>query len=536
MSGSVADTWYAQLSLEDKVGQLIVPRPETLDLSPTHYIDAFSAGGIIVHHGVYSDPAQMATYIADAQRAALARNGVPLLINCDHEGGHTRFMRSVATDVPSNMALGAAADPRIAGEAATLLASELLAVGVNWNLAPVVDVNVNPSNPVIGTRSYGDDPGLVGAYASAAITAYQSAGILACAKHFPGHGDTDVDSHVGLPRLDFSRDRLEMIELAPFREAIASGVGSVMTAHMLVPGLDPEWIGTLSAPILTDLLRRELGHDGLIVTDALEMAGVADILNEPDAAVASVMAGADVLLTGRQPELNQQVFDTLLVAVRSGHIPAARFEMAVRNVLEAKARYAAAQPVPDPERASREVGTPANRQRALEMARRTITLVRDTAGALPLRRDLGASLVVLSPLGSRRTKMEEWTMGRSLLSSEIQTRAPGAVEIPIDYPASAEVLRSIDAAVSGARAVVVGTLNAMLDPDQVAVIERVRDLASNAALVVVGLRTPYDLVAMPWLHTYVCAYTSVDCSMAATAEVLFGEQPARGRLPVTLPA
>ena len=324
-------------------------------------------------------------------------------------------MRSLATDVPSNMALGAAGDPRAAAEGASILARELVAVGVNWNLAPVADVNNNPANPVIGTRAFGDDPALVGAYAAAAIRAYQTAGILACAKHFPGHGDTSVDSHVGLPTLEHSRDRLDAIELAPFRAAIAAGVGSVMTAHLLVPGLDPEWISTLSAPILTDLLRRELGHAGVIVTDALEMAGVADLLQEPDAAVASVIAGADVLLTSRQPA--RQSAGVRRAACRrcvagTSPLPDSRWRCAT---FWKPRRPMPSASLPDPQRADREVGTPANRQAALELARRTITVVRDTAGHLPLPRDLAAGLVVLNPLGSRRTKMEEWTMGRSAL-------------------------------------------------------------------------------------------------------------------------
>jgi beta-N-acetylhexosaminidase len=529
-----AAEWFAQLSLEDKVAQLVVPRPRTLDLAPTAYPDAFGAGGIIVHREIYRDPAQMASYIAEAQRAALARNGVPMLICCDHEGGHIRFMRTVATAVPSNMALGAAGDPTLAADAARLLSAELTAVGVNWTLAPVVDVNNNPRNPVIGTRAFSDDPAVVGAYGSAAIGAYQSAGLLACAKHFPGHGDTDVDSHVGLPRIDHDRARLERIELAPFRAAIAAGVASVMTAHLLVQALDPEWIGTLSQPILTDLLRNELGHRGLIVTDALEMAGVADLLPEPAAAIQAVQAGADVLLTGRDPAANQQVFDALLSAVRSGRIPAARFEDAVRNVLAAKARLPVESYVPDPARAAREVGTAEHQLQALEMARRTITVVRSADGLLPLPRDLGARLVVLSPLGSRRTMMEQWTFGQSDLGRQIAARAPEAVEMPIEFPVDAATRSGIASVVGAAQVIVVGTLNAIVDPDQVEFLEWLAREAPSAELVVVGLRTPYDVLVLPWLRTYVCAYSSVEPSMIATAEVLFGEQPARGLLPVRL--
>jgi beta-N-acetylhexosaminidase len=521
------------LSFEDRVAQLIVPRPRSLDLAPTAYVDAFGAGGIIIHRDIYQDPAQVASYVAEAQRAALARNGVPLLICCDHEGGHIRFMRTVATTVPSNMALGAAGDPEIAAEAATLLSSELLAVGVNWTLGPVVDVNNNPRNPVIGTRAYSDDPAVVAAYGAAAVRAYQSAGLLACAKHFPGHGDTDVDSHVGLPRMAHDRAHLERLELVPFKAAIEAGVASVMTAHLLVEALDPEWIGTLSPAILTGLLRGELGHQGLVVTDALEMAGVADILPEPEAAIEAVRAGADALLTGRDPAENQRVFEALVSAARSGRIPSERFEAAVRNVLDAKARIPSASYVPDPERAARVVGSAEHRQQALELARRTITVVRD-AGALPLPRDLGERLVVLSPLGSRSTMMEKWTFGQSDLGREVLGRAPGAVEMAIEFPVDQATRSEIQPHVRAADVVVVGTLNAIVDPDQVAFLEWLRDVSPGAKLTVVGMRTPYEPLVLPWLETYVCAYSSVEPSMIATAEVLFGERPALGRLPVRL--
>ncbi len=527
------DGWLAKLSVEDKVAQLVVPRPRNLELAPEHYPDAFGAGGIIVHRDIYENPVQMAGYIAKAQRAALGRNGVPLLICCDHEGGHVRFMRSVATPVPSNMALGAAGDPQMAAKAATLLSRELLAVGVNWTLAPVADVNVNPRNPVIGTRAFGDDPEVVSAYVAAAVRAYQSSGLLACAKHFPGHGDTDVDSHIGLPRLEHERERLDRIELAPFRAAIDAGVGSVMTAHILVEALDPEWIGTLSPHILTDLLRTELGHQGIIVTDALEMAGVADLLPEPEAAIESIRAGADMLLTGRDVAGNQQVFDALLAAVRSERIPAPRFEAAVRNVLSAKAQYIG-EAVPDPTRAERDVGNADHRQQALELARRTITVVRDQANALPLPRDRSERLVVLSPMGSRRTMMEKWTFGESVLGDEIAARAHGAIVEPIEYPVAGRRRAELSRALQSAEVIVVGTLNAMVDADQVAFLEWLRNTARGARLVVVGMRTPYDVLALPWLETYVCAYSSVEPSIVALVEVLFGEQTARGRLPVRL--
>jgi beta-N-acetylhexosaminidase len=531
---TLVEHWLAQLSLEDKVAQLMIPRPTSWEMRPSAYVDQLGVGGLIVDRDTYRDPRQLANYIAAAQHAATARNGVPLFIACDQEGGHIRFMRSVATEVPSNMGLGATGDASAAAEAAAILASELVAVGVNWNLAPVADVNNNPHNPVIGARAYSDDPNIVSAFARAAISTYQAAGLIACAKHFPGHGDTSVDSHVGLPSILHDRERLEQVELVPFRAAIEAGVASIMTAHLLVPALDDEWIGTLSAPILTGLLRDELGFKGMVVTDALEMHGVSDLLPEPRAAVESVRAGADALLTARRMDLNQDTFRALLHAVRSGHISSHRFESALRRLLEAKAGCVAKLPATDAERAAREVGSAEHKRTALELARRTITVVRDEANLLPLARDLGQRLVVLSPLGSSQTMMEKWTSGDSPLGAAVLERAPGAVEIAVDYPVSQTTLSQIERAVDGAAVIVLGTLNAILDADQVHLAELVGDRAPHAALVAVALRTPYDLLRMTWIGTFVCAYTSVEPSVVALAEVLFGETPAVGRLPVKL--
>jgi beta-N-acetylhexosaminidase len=534
-AGEQAAAWLERLSLGERVAQLMIPRPSSWQMSPRQYVDELGVGGLIVDRNTYREPRQLAEYIGTAQRAAIDRNGVPLLVCCDQEGGHVRFMRSVATDVPSNMGLGATGDPRSAGQAAAILASELVAVGVNWNLAPVADVNNNPENPVIGTRSYADDPSVVASFVAEAIAAIQHAGLLACAKHFPGHGDTIVDSHVGLPHIAHDRDHLERLELVPFRAAIGAGVASMMTAHVLVPALDAEWIGTLSAPILTDLLRRDMGFDGIIVTDALEMRGMADLLSESAAAVESIRAGADALLTARRADLNQETFRALLQAVESGRIPQDRFDTAVRRLLEAKARHVLPLGPVDPERAAREVGSAGNKRRALDLARKSITVVRDNVRALPLRRDLGERLVLLNPVGTEVTMMEKWTSGASVLGQAFVDQAPGAVEVALQYPVDETTLRTIERAVDRAEVVVLATLNAILDADQVRLAEIVRDRAPNARLVVVALRGPYDLLRMTWIETFVCAYTSVEPSVVALAEVLFGQTPPVGRLPVELP-
>lgn len=516
-----------QLSLEDRIAQLLMPRPASAEEMEA-ILEEIPVGGFIVHRAVARVPADLARAVALAQ----ARSRVPLFISADQEGGNNQFMGEGATEVPSNMALAATAESGAAEEAARILAEELAHVGVNWDLAPVVDVNVNPENPVIGVRSYSDDPATVGAFGAAAIRGYQASGLLACAKHFPGHGDTNLDSHVALPVIPHDRERLDAVELAPFREAIAVGVASIMTAHIRVPALDPERVATLSAPILTGLLREELGYDGIVVTDAMDMAGVASEWDATEAAVETIAAGADVILTARGREPLRRCRDALVHAARSGRLREARLGEALRRIGAAKRRLLTNA---DPDRAAREVGSAERRERALALARRTITLLRDEADLLPLRADLGAKLVVVGPIGMKRTMMEQWHAGPCRLGAELARFMPGLVDIQVEYPLAAQERAALLRAASRAEVVVVGTLNAVLDPEQVSLVKDLAD-GSGARVLVVALRMPYDVERMPWLPTFVAAYTSARPSLAAVAEALAGKIPLTGRLPVRVSA
>ena len=531
--------WMAALSLEGKCAQLLVARPTGDAFDPRDAAAEIGVGGYIAHSGMTNDPERMAAWIEDAQARALARTGIPLLVCADHEGGQVRILRGRATEVPSHMGLGATGDPASAREAAAILGAELRTVGVNWVLAPVVDVNSDPANPVIGVRSYGDDPTTVGAFAREAIAGFQGEGILACAKHFPGHGDTDHDSHLTLPTIRHDRARLERVELPPFREAIAAGVASVMTAHLAVPALDPEDISTLSHATLSGLLRGELGFAGVIVTDAMEMRGIADLTDAGDAAVRAVTAGADVVLAHRDPDLLRATHAALVAAARSGRLSATRLDDAARHALAAKARVA---DVVRDRATLPEVGSPAHRARAHALARASITVVRDDQAALPLARDLGPGLLVLGarPANVQALElptalaMERPTVHGSSLGEEIARFAPGVREIGISFPPSDVERRAVVEAARTAAVVVATTMNAIVDPAQVALLEAIRG-SSGARIVVVAARTPYDLLVLPWVRTFVCAYASVGSVPRAVAEVLFGERRATGRLPVALP-
>ncbi|MER5446031.1 glycoside hydrolase family 3 protein [Streptomyces sp. NPDC002766] len=281
-----------------------------------------------------------------------------VLVAVDEEGGDvTRLEVRTGSSFPGNNALGAVDDVDLTRDVAAELGRRLAACGVNLNWAPSADVNSNPANPVIGVRSFGAEPGLVARHTAAYVTGLQSAGVAACTKHFPGHGDTAVDSHHALPHIDVPAEVLSARELAPFRAAIAAGSRAVMSAHILVPSLDRDRPATLSHRVLTDLLRRELGYDGLIVTDGMEMQAIAGTYGIERGSVLAIAAGADAICVGgglADDETVRRLRDALVSAVRSGELPEARLAEAAERVRSlarwtTTAKEARPQPVPDPE-------------------------------------------------------------------------------------------------------------------------------------------------------------------------------------------
>jgi len=438
--------------------------------------------------------------------ASLQAAGGPMLIAIDQEGGSVQRLTRGATPLPSAMALGAAG-PEAAGRVAEVCARELRAVGVNLNLAPVVDVNVNPTNPVIGVRSFGDSPALVAACGRAQVEAFQAAGVLAAAKHFPGHGDTQVDSHLALPVLQHDRQRLEAVELVPFRE-LADLVAVVMAGHLAVPALDPSGRpATQSRPILEGLLRRELGFEGLVCGDAMEMAGAGG--QEPgERAVRAFEAGCDLVLLGTPGEYQREVARALREAVSSGRVPEARLRRSARRVRGLKRRLARLGPPPP----LNVVGGAPHLEAVAEVARAAVTLVRDS-GLLPLA---GGRVAALAFTGGRPNLAEE-ERAEDLFLAACRRRGFAVVE-----PSRA---RDFDALVVGARRL-------SRDPAQAAA---VRKLAAVRPLVLVALREPYDLGLVPEARALVAAYGDEEPLVEAALDVIGGRLRAVGRLPVAVP-
>lgn len=516
------------MSLEQKVGQLFLVHFEGAEVSPflERLIAECHVGGIVLFAvaGNIVDTAQVATLTEAAQAAATAAGSVPLLVALDQEGGLVVRIREGATVFPSNMAVGATGSTDMATAMASVTATELAALGVNVNLAPVVDVNSNPGNPVIGTRSFGSSADAVATLGAAMVTAYQQAGIAATAKHFPGHGDTDVDSHVGLPVVSHDRAHLDAIELPPFRAAIEANVDAIMTAHLEVPAIDPTagMPATLSQAVLQGLLRQELGFAGVVVSDSLGMSALTASLTVPEAAAQAFQAGCDVLAFGADAGQGQEVqldaYDAVLALFTSGALPPSRLDESVRRILTLKARRGILdrQPV-DPSAIPESVGTAEHRAVAASIADAAVTLVRNDQAILPLPAETPALVAVPTGVGDLAAAMAPYFANIAASSFSLD-------------PTAEEIVALADQA-QAYGAIVVATADTTRHPTQAELVAALQ----QPGLVVVSLRTPYDLASFPTAPCYVAAYCDVPAALDAVARVLCGQLTPAGHLPVEIP-
>jgi len=514
--------------MEQKVGQLFVVYFADPDFSPDleQMITEYHVGGIIIFGRNVTSLADLAHLINDAQDAAIsAEPGIPLFVATDQEGWPVLRLQEGATIFPSTMAVGATASMTDAQLMATIMASEMKAVGINMNLAPVMDVNSNPANPIIGIRSFGSSPRLVSRLGTAMIGTYQAQGIIATAKHFPGHGDTSLDSHLSLPIITHDWARLEAVELAPFRAAISTGVDCIMTAHISLPAVDPtpNQPATLSPPILQGLLRDQMGFEGLIATDSLGMTAITDRYDVASAAALAFQAGADLLMfgddPGHDPSEQRPAYERVLQLVKGGSVPMSRLDDAVRRILLLKAKRGILdwQPVVT-ERIAEEVGTTEHMAAARQVALDSITLLRDDEHLLPLNPE--SSILVVCPPGAAGLGRVMQAYGSDIHLLEVGITPSGAQ------------IEEVMAEAQGAEVVVLGTLNVQRYSEQVALVEATH---ADHRLITVALRSPYDLLSYPHVSTYLATYGQAPASMEALAEVLFGFEAPRGRLPVELP-
>ncbi len=570
-----ADKTLRRMSPEEKVGQLfaIWVRAQFLnDADPIFVrlrdnIHKYHIGSLVMSVPVdgpvliKSQPEVAAELLNRLQRSSK----LPLIVSADFERGVS--MRLNGTTVfPHAMAFGATGKTENAEAFGRITALEARAVGVHWNFFPDADVNSNPANPIINTRSFGEDPKQVGDFVAAYIRGAHEGGMLVTAKHFPGHGDTATDSHLGLAHVTGDRARLDAVELPPFRQAIEAGVDAVMVAHVTVPALDPgpNRVATTSKPIVSGLLKEEMGFKGIVVTDALDMAGLTRLYAKDigRAAVESFMAGNDMLVI--PPDLDAS-YRAMLQAVRNGEIDHQRLDYSVRKILELKASLGLNKArLVDPSQLSSEVAKPENLAVGQHIADEAITLVRDNGKVIPLQAietSIGTAESVLpyqsmTEVSNRLVVVifsdDLRTDSGRMFEREILDRVPDARVIYVDARSAAGMKAPVVEAIEQAEHVIAAlyvvpvagkamraaggglTNTVAMDDATGSLLTAILDRAADRT-VVLAMGNPYVVQDFPTIQTYLCAFSNATVSETAAVKAIFGEIPIGGHLPVTIP-
>ena len=446
--------------------------------------------------------------------------GYPPLISIDQEGGCVSRLKEDATIFPSAMAFSAGGSLQAVREAGRIAAEELRAMGVNFNLAPVMDVNSNAHNPVIGVRSYGDDPATVAKFGCAMAQGLMEGGVLCSLKHFPGHGDTAVDSHLGLPKVEKSLAELEACELIPFQAAIDQGVSSVMTTHILFPTLEPEPIpATMSRRIITDLLKTKMGFQGLVVSDCMMMGAIAKYYGVVEGSIAAIRAGVDLVFVSHSTDLASQVVDAMVEGIKQGTIDEAELALSTEKILQAKeALLTNSLPL-------EQVGCTKHRLASEHATRAAITPVSQapfSLGARPLFLGCYRFLPTMVSSLDDTTLSFPLTMQRLLGGEAIATSQDPTLEEIANVLVHADQYTSI----------VVGTYNGSMCPGQLQLVHAAA--ATGLPVCAVALRNPYDLADLP---ENVCSFAAYDYdarTLPIVAEIISGQNCATGKLPVRL--
>lgn len=490
------------------------------------------AGVTLFRFSNVESPEQVRALVAAIQAAAASRPGAggPLLIAADQEGGQLIALGDGTTPFAGNMAIGATGDANLAERVGRAVGLELRAMGVNVAYAPACDLATNPRNPAVGIRSFGDDPLAVAPLVAATVRGIQSAGVASALKHFPGIGAVVDDTHHRLASLDADLERLHASELVPFRAGIAAGARIVMSAHLAVPRVtgDPDLPSTLSAEVMTRLLRDELGFEGVSITDALDMRALAQGPNQVLDVLAALRAGVDLLLTAPDPEARERIESGLAHAADRGFIDEDGARRSAGRLDELRT-WLATFDGPD----IGVVGSVEHRALARELAARSVTLVRDDDHRLPLRLGPDARVAAIMPQPTDQTPADTSSTVTPGLAAALRARHPRVDEHVVAYSPSHPEIAAVRDAILGHDLVVVGTTAAILEPAQAALVEAL--IATGVPLVTVALRTPFDLAAYPASRTHVSTYGILPPSLEALADSLFGAAGFSGRLPAAIP-
>jgi beta-N-acetylhexosaminidase len=532
-----------KMTVDEKIGQLLfttyhgsfTPTDAAAYQQIMHDVNDLHVGGFIniTHMSPLGIVKSQAYPTAVLTNQLQAKSKLPLLIGADFERG-TAMRLDEGTSFPTAMALAAGGDSKDAYTMGKITALEARAVGIQWIYAPDADVNNNPGNPIINTRSFGEDPQRVAEFVSQFVRGVEENGGLATAKHFPGHGDTAADSHIDLPVIRADRDRLENLELVPFRAAIAAGAGSVMTGHLSIPALEPDsnTPATLSHNILTGLLRDELGFQGLVVTDAMDMGGITVRYAPGEAAVRAVLAGADALL---MPPVPDAAFESLQDAVKSGRISKERLDASVRRILQAKARLGLhSNRLVDLNAINQKFGNVAWQKEAQEISDRGVTLLRDTSHRLPLDGTKPSRALLLAlyadpePYPGEDLERELRSRFESVTTLRADTKFVNAGTLKLPPPDSYDVaILALFVRVSDRKG------NVDVPAEQAALAEQI--YKTGKPVITVGFGSPYLIEKFPQAETWLAVFGISDVAQISVARALFAQIPVRGKLPVTIP-
>lgn len=537
----------SQMSIDEQIGQLLMvgfpgtePTPQVLELIRLGHV-----GGIILFSRNLGNTRQILQLTSTLQQAARdAGHPYPLLIATDQENGIVRRTGSATTSFPGNMALGAINSQAATEAVARATGQELRALGITMNLAPDVDISNNPANPVIGVRSFGGDPELVSRLGADAVRGYRAAGVVATLKHFPGHGDTDTDSHLALPVVPFDIERLEAVELKPFRQAIAAGAEAVMTAHVAVPEITGSSTlpATLAPEVISGLLRSRIGFDGVVITDCLEMRAISAGVGIAEGAVRALQAGADIVLISHRSDRQIAGLNAIRKAVEQGDLPASVVQAAAERVLRLKERLPAWNSVPTPD-TSRSMVNGAHQRLADELYAQSITIIRDEAGLLPLKLQANSQMLIVLPSESHVSQAADRgfvpTDFVDALRRQLHDAVGGAgvsvATISLSGQPSIEELAALQQRASEADVILVPTCNAHLPHNRAAAQAVVQPLLQvGRPLVGIAVCDPYDAMTLPEITTWLATYDFTPPALNAAVRVLLGSIVAQGKLPVLL--
>lgn len=513
-----------KLPLDVRIGQMIIAgfSSKYYDANIEELIRDEKIGNFILFADNIGNKDEIIKLTDNIQKSLERYIGIPGIISTDQEGGMVTRIHQGVTIFPSNMAFAAAKEEGSTFIQGKIEGEELRSLGINMNIAPVMDVNCNPENPVIGCRSYGDDAENVSKLGIDIIKGLKEKKVIAVAKHFPGHGDTSVDSHLSLPVVNHNIKRLQEVELLPFKNAINVGVDAIMSAHVLLPKVEPKKLpATLSYNVLTELLRNKMGFKGLIITDCMEMKAIADFYGSDNAAVKAIIAGADLICISHSKDVQKKCIAAIKKAVLGGEILEERINESVKKILKIKDKYNISCNFKQNSCSEK------NRNFAERISSKSITVLKDHRKLIPLK----GKVVSISPRAIALTGADDKIKVAASFCHKLNSICKG-VEFQIPMNPDESLIDTIMGECPHADRVVIGCYNAHLNKNQIELVGRINEINPNVVLV--SLRNPYDILCFEQISTYVNAYEYTELSIESTIKILTGKIKAEGVSPVKL--